>query len=270
MATTLSYNYLEDFTDTLRMKGRYTFSLEEIRKEIKTTDEALKKTLNRMSKKGKITPLRKGFYLIVPPEYSVQKSLPPSMFIDQMMHYLGKAYYVGLLNAASFYGATHQAPQEFFVITEKPPLRSIIKGALAVNFIIKTNIKEEFLESRKTEVGYIKVSGPELTAIDLLLYEKRIGGINRCFTILGELQESMKPSELKKVVANDVPIPVLQRLGYLLNLIKPESKLTEVISDALKETHFRNTLLRTGKTSSGYSVNNKWKIIENTVPESDL
>ena len=119
MITTLSYNYLEDFTDKLRIKGRYTFSLEEIRTEFKTTEEAIKKALNRMTNKGKITPLRKGFYLIVPPEYSVQKTLPPIMFMDQMMRYLEKKYYVGLLNAASFFGASHQAPQEFFVITEK-------------------------------------------------------------------------------------------------------------------------------------------------------
>lgn len=270
MITTMSYNYLEDFTDKLRIKGRYTFSLEEIRTEFKTTEEAIKKALNRMTNKGKITPLRKGFYLIVPPEYSVQKTLPPIMFMDQMMRYLEKKYYVGLLNAASFFGASHQAPQEFFVITEKPPLRPIKKGNLTVNFIIKTNIAEEFLESRKTEAGYIKVSGPELTAIDLLLYEKRIGGINRCFTILNELHEAMKPSVLKKVIAENVPIPVLQRLGYLLDLIHPDGKLSAVIFDALKESIFRNTPLKTGKPSAGYTINNKWKILENTIPESDL
>jgi len=207
---------------------------------------------------------------MIPPEYAVHKVLPPTMFIDQMMRYIEKPYYVGLLNAASFHGASHQAPQEFFVITEKPPLRSITKGNLQLNFIIKANIREEFLERRKTEAGYIKVSCPELTAVDLLIYEKRIGGINRCFTLLHELQEAMKPSVLKKVIAKDVPIPVLQRLGYLLDLILPDGKLAGVIVDAVRESNFRNTPLKTGKSLAGYPVNNKWKIIENTIPESDI
>jgi len=270
MGTILSYNYLEDFTDDLRRDGRYTFTIEEVRNHLKITEEAVKKALNRMTNKGKITPVRKGFYLIVPPEYSIQKTLPSSMFIDQLMNYLRKPYYVGLLNAASFHGASHQAPQEFFVITEKPPLRSIKKGNLKVNFIIKANIKEEFLEKRKTEAGYIKVSCPELTAVDLLIYEKSIGGINRCFTLLHELQEAMRPSVLKKVIFKDVPAPVLQRLGYLLDLIHPDGKLSEVVFDTLKGSYLRSTPLKTGKSIVGCFVNDKWRVIENTIPVSDI
>jgi len=270
MANKLSYNYLEDYTDRLRINGRYSFTLEEVRNSFNTAEEALKKALNRMTNKGKITPLRKGFYLILPPEYSVHKVLPPTMFIDQMMNFIGKPYYVGLLNAASFHGASHQAPQEFFVLTEKPPLRSIKKDQLKLNFIIKANIKEGFLEKRKTETGYIKVSCPELTAVDLLIYEKRIGGINRCFTILHELQEVMKPSVLKKVIAKDVPIPILQRLGYLLDLINPDGKLSRLIFETLNESNFRLTPLKTSKSLAGFTINTKWKIIENTIPESDI
>lgn len=270
MSNTLPYNYLEDFTGHLRMTGRYTFSLDEVRKRMNTSEEAVKKALNRMTKKGKITPVRKGFYLIIPPEYSAKKSLPPSMFIDQLMNYLGRTYYVGLLNAASYYGASHQAPQEFYIITNKPSLRSIKKGNLRINFIIKTTIMEEFVERKKTETGYIKVSSPELTAIDLLIYEKRIGGINRCFTLLNELHEAIRPSVLKKVIAKGIPIPILQRMGYLLDLIQPDSKLAAVVYNTLSEVNFRHTPFKTGKVTSGYPLNKKWKIIENTIPESDI
>jgi predicted transcriptional regulator of viral defense system len=270
MINTLSYNYVEDFTDNLRRKGRYTFSLDEIRGDINVSEEALKKSLNRMTHKGKITPVRKGFYLVIPPEHSIQRVLPPTMFVDQMMKYLKKPYYVGLLNAAAIHGAGHQAAQEFFVVTVKPPLRPISKKGLKVNFITKAKISDQFLMDKKTETGYLKVSCPELTAVDLLIYEGRIGGINRCITILNELHEVMKPSMLKQVIRKDVPISVLQRLGYLLDLVLPGSKLSSVIIDLLQEKKYGKVPLKTGRKKSGFPVNEKWRVIENFIPESDL
>lgn len=266
----LPYNYLEEFTDSLRRKGRYTFTLNEIRKDINVSEEALKKSLNRMTNKGKITPIRKGFYLIIPPEYSVQKVLPPSMFVDQMMKYLKKPYYVGLLNAAAIHGAAHQAPQEFFVVTVKPPLRSISKNNLKINFITKAKILDHFIIDKKTETGYIKVSCPELTAIDLLIYEGRIGGINRYYTILNELHKVMKPSVLNQVIQNNFAISVLQRLGYLLDRIVPDSKLSMVISEFLKEKKYGKVPLKAGGKREGFPVNDKWNIVENIIPEGDL
>jgi predicted transcriptional regulator of viral defense system len=270
MSDLISYNYLEDFTDDLRSKGRYSFSLEEARTSIDVSDEALKKALNRVTNKGKILPVRKGFYLVIPPEYSTKHVLPPSMFIAPMMAYLNKPYYVGLLSAAAFYSASHQAPQEFFVMTVRPPLRSIRKSNLKINFIIKSRIDASLLVDRKTETGYLKVSCPELTAIDLVIYEEIIGGMNRCFTILSELYQEMKPSVLKQAAGMGVPLSVLQRLGYLLDLKNPGNKLSAAILDFLSSRQIRKVSLKPGKKISGFQVDKKWKIIKNVIPESDL
>jgi len=270
MNPNLSYNYLEDFTNELQRNGRYSFSIEEIRAEFNANNEALKKSIQRLSKKGKILTVRKGFYLIIPPEYSYNKVLPPMLFIDQLMKYLEKPYYIGLLNAAALFGAAHQQPQEFFVITIRPPLRSIKKNNIKVNFIIKSKVEETYLVNKKTDTGYIRVSCPELTAIDLLIYEERVGGLHRCFTILNELSEEMKPAVLKQVIQNDISVRILQRLGYLLEMIKPDSKLSIAIYDVLKDRKFRYIQLKTGKSSKGFSFDKKWKIIKNFNPESDL
>jgi hypothetical protein len=53
-------------------------------------------------------------------------------------------------------------------------------------------INEKFLEKRKTPSGYVKVSSPELTALDLLQFERHIGGLNRAATVIDELSESIK------------------------------------------------------------------------------
>src|SRR5207244_10392072 len=62
---------------------------------------------------------RRGFYVIVPPEYRVAGSLPAAWFIRDLMDYLRRPYYVGLLTAPSLHGAAHQAPQEFQVVTDR-------------------------------------------------------------------------------------------------------------------------------------------------------
>ena len=59
------------------------------------------------------------FFMIIPAEYQKLGSLPPHWVIDSLMRYLKQDYYIGLLSAASFYGATEQQPMTFQVITDK-------------------------------------------------------------------------------------------------------------------------------------------------------
>lgn len=54
------------------------------------------------------------------------------------MNSLNKKYYVGMLSAAALYGAAHQQPMEFFVITKKPALRNIKNKKLKINFYVKS------------------------------------------------------------------------------------------------------------------------------------
>ena len=54
----------------------YSFSLDEIRVQSEKTEVSLKRELDRLIKKGEITNLRKGFYLIITPRYSTSQKLP--------------------------------------------------------------------------------------------------------------------------------------------------------------------------------------------------
>ena len=63
--------------------------------------------------------------MIITPEYAQSGMLPATLFIDDLMKSLNRKYYIGLHSAAALYGAAHQQPMEFFVITENPPLRNI-------------------------------------------------------------------------------------------------------------------------------------------------
>lgn len=154
----LIYGYLEEFIDGLRSKGRYAFSLEEVKKHFSQSDKAVNQVLFRLKNKKRIAQIRKGFYAILSPEYSQQGMVPPSLFIDDLMLTLGKQYYVGLISAAALHGAAHQQPMEYFLITEKPALRNIRNKKLKVNFFIKKCWRQEDLIKKKTDAGYINIS----------------------------------------------------------------------------------------------------------------
>jgi predicted transcriptional regulator of viral defense system len=59
---------LSDYVDRLQSHGRYSFTKDEAARAMKVTDVALTFALSRLSKKGRILPVKRGFYVIVPVE----------------------------------------------------------------------------------------------------------------------------------------------------------------------------------------------------------
>jgi len=145
--------------ENLEKRGRISFSLNLLEEELPNySGAAIKSALKRLSKKGKIVSFHKGFYLIISAQYANRGILPAALFMDDFMKFLNRPYYVGLLSAAALYGAAHQQPQEYFVITDFPVLRPSHKKGLKVNFISKGNIESRLLRERKTESGYLQGS----------------------------------------------------------------------------------------------------------------
>ena len=266
-----NYNYLLSWIEKQQSLGKYVFSLEQIKKDFPdVSEQALYLALTRLSAKGRILSVYKGFYVIIPPEYASRGLLPPMLFIDSLMNFISKPYYVGLLSAAALHGAAHQQPQEFFVVTNSKQMTTKKKG-LKINYITKNIISEDLLEKRKTESGFVNISCPELTAADLVYYDNRIGGINRAATVLNELAEVMKSENITGELVNALTIPTIQRLGYILDVILEQKDLAGKLyieSQSLKKEFFRQPL-KSGEEKVGFPTDSQWKIIINTDIEID-
>ncbi|MCW0481359.1 type IV toxin-antitoxin system AbiEi family antitoxin domain-containing protein [Gaoshiqia sediminis] len=258
---------LEGLVNDIRAKGRYSFGLDEVKHELGLSGNALNQALFRLKNKNKIAQIRRGFFAIITPEYSRQGMIPPNLFIDDLMLSLEKKYYVGLFSAAALFGAGHQQPMEYYVITEKPALRDIKGQKLIVNFYVKQDWSENDIIQKKTDAGYINVSSPELTALDLLTYGNF--GINRVLTILEELTEEMKPSDLTRVARNYFVTSSIQRLGYLIDKEIGDEKLAVAVKRALKEKKIQTVQLLKNVRNKGIT-DPDWKININTELESDL
>ena len=196
-------------------------------------------------------------------------TLPVELYIDNLMKYLGRRYYVGLFSAAMLHGAAHQQPQEFFIIIESPNLRKIKKGQLAINFSEKGKFPFFGIEERKTDTGYMKVSGKELTFFDLIYFEKILGGYNRITSMLADLTDGIRKSKFREVLENDFPLTVYQRAGYILEHIIRDEKLAGIVKERLAKENVRSTLLAPFGEKVG-AVESRWKVQVNIEIESDL
>ncbi len=103
-----------------RLSGRYTFTDVEARGTVAASARAVAEALRRLRADCRIATPRRGFNVIVPPEYRGPGCPPAGWFIDDLMRYVGRPYYVALLSAAAFHGAAHQQPMLFQVVTDRP------------------------------------------------------------------------------------------------------------------------------------------------------
>ncbi|CAN5181006.1 type IV toxin-antitoxin system AbiEi family antitoxin [soil metagenome] len=258
-----TYEYLYRYLDQLRSKGRYTFTGDEVISEFNLSDEAYQKVIQRLSEKDRISRLRQNFYLIIPPEHASRKTLPLGYFINDLMKFLERDYYVGLLTAAMYHGAAHQQPQTQFVVSEPPYLRPIKNRQQSIVFCLKKEWSTEFVTQQKTDAGYINISNPALTALDLIFYSDRIGGLNRAATVLAELVHELEPDILAKVAEGFPQTTTLQRLGYLLEEVLQEVTMADALYSTLNTRKYYPTQLNPKTETENQKTPNRWKIIPN-------
>jgi len=265
------YKYLDSFINEQRANGKYSFITEGLYEQLGVSENALKKSLQRLKGQGAVEMVRKGFYVIVPPEYSIKGIIPTSFYVNDLMKFLNRDYYVGLLNAAAYHGAAHQQPQNYAIITEGIALRSIKNDKVGIDFYIKKSWNKKDVVKKKVDTGYINISSAELTALDLVNYFNEVGGFNRVATVLEELKEVMQPDQLVETAKQYGDIAVVQRLGYLLECILEEHLLSDALYNYLEPIGFYPTLLRPQKKKPENKITgNKWKIVPNIEIEADI
>jgi len=265
------HEYLED----LMSSGRRYFTSKEIKEELQLSDDAAKSGLYRLKKEGKIISPLKGLYVIVPPEDRPYGSIPAEELVPIIMRHLGATYYVGLLSAAIYFGATHQKPAKFQIISNKRIKHTLKFGQVIIELIYKNSLLNLPTKDFVVSTGYLNVATPELTVLDLFKYSNRAGGISHIATVLSELIENVDADRLIVLAQNIGELNQIQRIGYIVEKIDvmDEAKKNEMITKLfqyLKKTERSYISLVPNMPKAGVTRCKKWKIIENTDFESDL
>ncbi len=212
---------LDQYLDEQLARGRAYFSREEALDRLKLAPEAFSAALTRLIKKRRLANPRHGFYLILRPEDQISGAPDPVRWIDPLMKYQGIDYRISLLRAAAFHGSSHQAAMVFQVIVPKQ-LRAFEIGRHRLQFIYqvpaafaKANLSE-WLDSMKSETGFARVAGIELTLLDCARYFRKATGINGVAQVVKDIGAKADPRKLAKAAVAYENSSV-RRLGYLLD-----------------------------------------------------
>ena len=212
---------VDRYLDEQLSHGRAYFSREEALETLGLSPKAFIAAAGRLASKHRLASPRRGFYLILRPEDRVVGAPDPVRWIDPLMEYLGLDYRISLLRAAAYHGASHHAAMVFQVIVPKQ-LRAFDIGRHRLQFIYqapaaftKTNVPG-WLSQMKSEAGFAKVAGVELTLLDCARYFHKAAGINGVAQIAKDLGASADPRKLANAAAT-YENSALRRLGYLLD-----------------------------------------------------
>ena len=247
--------------------GIQAFSFDEIRCSFPALSERIiSNEIYRQSVRQRIFPVYRGFYVIVPPQYAAKNMIPPVYYVEHLMDYLKKPYYVCLLNAAELLGAAHQRPQKFAVMTVFPKSSVSKTKNKALEWIYRKSIPEKFLKTKNSETGVITFSNPELTAIDLVQYEQYAGGLARVATVLEELTEQTDFSKAADGLFENTTVPAIQRLGYILDNILNEREQADTLYRQLQTFGRRLNYvpLSSRHPLRDDDTDRRWKIYVNT------
>lgn len=259
--------YAKDYVSGLAAAGRYHFHSSEAREALGVSADAAKLALGRLTKKNVIAQPARGFYVVVPPEYRSLGCLPTDQFIPALMKHLNQPYYAGLLSAAQYHGAAHHRPQEFQVLLERAR-RPLSCGQVRVAFIARKHLQQVPSQNINTPRGSVRISTPEATALDLVGYCRRAGGLDQVATVLCELAEQIDPQRLV-AAAHNAPVTWSQRLGYLLELVGAYKKVSR-LKDHVKTRARQTTPLLPGFSKKQSQRDANWKVLANAEIEAEL
>jgi predicted transcriptional regulator of viral defense system len=261
-------NYLAD----LQSRGQIAFTRDDAIKELGITKPAFLKAAGRLQKRHMLLSPRQGFYVTVPAQFLAWHAPPPTWYIDALMVHEGRPYYVGLLKAAELHGATHHAVMEFQVVTDRQ-LPRIRAGRSWITFHFRKDLQSvrAGIVDRKTDTGFMKLSSPELTALDLLRYMHVVGGLDAVATVLADLAPHIDAVRLE-ALAQHFEGATIQRLGYLLDRLgHPDS------AQAMHKGLFKTGQIpwvdlepqKRGIKKSAVERNEQWRVAIHRQPEID-
>lgn len=252
--------------------GFPTFSIEDVREtDMYSSEQILQNELYRLCSNKTIASVYRGFYVIIPVQYVLRGSVPATYYIDQLMAYLQKPYYVCMLSAAELLGAAHQRPQQFSVMTTFPKRRVVSTRNVIIDWFYREGLPEDALITKNTETGTIRISSPLLTAADLIQYQQHIGGLSRVATVLEELSEQIDIKSQFAPLATFVKKVVWQRLGYILEHVVEENELADELYDQIRNLpgSLMYMPLSTSTEDNTSERNSRWKVNINVQIEKD-
>jgi predicted transcriptional regulator of viral defense system len=258
-----------ELADWLLARGRVTVTSADVAELLQIPVDQVRVRLNQQVRKQRFFSPARGLWIPIPPEYRTWGAVPATHFIDQLMQFLERDYYVGWLSAAELHGAAHQRPQVFQVAVSIA-LAQRDFGRVRLRFVTRSRINELPRVEMQTPTGNVWVSTPELTALDLVDMPRLSGGLNNATTVIMELaQEPGLDSTKLHDAARAFPTATVRRLGYLLARFDADIDLEPLQSVLASQPRVHDSPLDPRAPLRG-ERDQTWNVIVNATVEPDL
>lgn len=256
---------MADLPDRLISQGRYWVTSEEVAALVGIPTSHVYSGLQRLRRRGAMFSPTRGLHVVVPAEYRSWRVLPGELFIDGMMRALGRDYYVSLLTAAAMHGASHQAPQIFQVMVDRPVADRDIER-VRLRFYANEHLGQMAIEERQVQTGRIRIATRETTLVDLVVHPGRAGGLGNVATIAIEIGEIDVPRLAERAAVRSRS--VARRLGWLLQEHRADLDLEALRQVARPDEGYPTRLVRPQPARG--PIDKRWNLQINGAVEPDL
>ena len=242
----------------LTYEKKLIVTVEDLDQLFKLAPENRKQVVFRLKRKKILTPIKRGVYAFSPLEAGpegtgIDELLIPPLFFPR------KNYYVGYSTMFNYYGFSEQLFQTVYVLNTALRMERVICGISYKFLRIPENriYGREIIKVKNTDV---LVSSKERTLVDILYFNKPVGGINSAVRIFKQVVEEKK-CDIKKLVQCAARFPNIttrKRIGLILD----DLGITDTILSPLIKS-VEKTALSSFTGSRKGTLNKKWKAIVN-------
>lgn len=220
--------------------------------------ENRKQVVFRLKKKKIFTPIKRGAYAFSPLEAGpegtgVDELLIPPLFFPK------KNYYIGYSTMFNYFGLTEQLFQTVYVLNTTIRMERVICG-ISYKFIRIPENRMYGLETIKVKDADVNISSKERTLVDLLYFNKPVGGIIAAVEIFTEIVKN-KQCDIKKLIEYAAYFPNIttrKRIGLILEGVGVPDIILKPIMKSVKKTAVSSL----GGSRKG-KLNKKWRVIVN-------
>lgn len=215
-----------------------------------------RKLVYSLRKKGILIPIKSGVYIFVPLD-AVPTGRRVSELIIPPVFFPKNDYYIGYSTMFNYYNFTDQQFQTVYVLNTRISGARTIAG-LSFKFTKISPDKMYGLEKIRIKDKEVIVSSKERTLVDLIYYNKPVGGIDEAATILERFVKEKK-CDIKKLTEFAVQFPVIKtrkRIGVSLEKIGISETLLKSLEKSVKGT----SLISFSSSRKG-KINERWRAI---------
>ncbi|MGA2805902.1 MAG: type IV toxin-antitoxin system AbiEi family antitoxin [Acidimicrobiales bacterium] len=247
--------------DEFLSEGQVTLTQEQIRDRSGSSPGSVRVAVAEAQRRHQLFSPVRGLYVLIPPQYRHEGTVPADWFLDDLCRHLDRSYYLGYLSAAARHGAAHQAAQVTQTVVDRPVIDRTSGPRL--RFYTDARMSIWPVATATGPTGSLRVATPETCAFDLAQAPGRGGGVSNVATVLREL--TLDAANLAAQTSQRSRAAT-RRLGFLLESVKSDVELSALEESARGD---RNRTLLDPKGAARGAIDRRWQVIVNVAVEPD-